>query len=177
MVELLSVQQLAEERRRDFERQVVITILNRTGKLYQLAEWKTALAAQGLDVRLTLAYFFERYPGFPIHLGAVVLPDHNPIEWTDFFNRFTLTPYFLAYQRWREEHDLDDTRVPLGIVFTTPHVAMVLHTWTGRRRRDTPHLVRTLGRPAVTFTLETLASMLRAIGPDWANNEKELETT
>lgn len=176
MAELPSAQQRAEERRRDFERQVVIQILTHTGMLYLLSEWKAALVQQRRDDRLTLAYFYERYPQFPIRLGAVLLPDRSHVEWTDFFNRFTRTAYFRAYQRWREEHNLNDVRDPLGIVFNSPHVTTVLHTWNGRRAPGTTRLVRTLGRPSVTFTLETLASMLRAIGPDWANNNK-LETT
>ena len=148
----------ADDRRCDFERHVVVQILKRARE--------PILPTTGESINLT--WFRERYPRFPIRLGAGLLSGREPFPWEDFFKRFTKTPCFLAYQQWRSAENLDDSRERVGVVFNCHCTLVVLHNWNGPRKVETCRLVRAIGTPRVRFAIEPLEWLLAAIGADWA---------
>jgi hypothetical protein len=157
-----------DDRDRDFERHVVMRVIKHAaGTLPAVDPRRARLVVPTGSEPVTLTWFRETYPRFPIRLGAVLLPSREPLPWEDFFRRFTKTAYFVAYQRWCAAETLDDRRDRVGIAFNCQGMAVVLHNWDGPRKVDTCRLVHAIGRPPVTLVVEPLERLLTAIGFNW----------
>ena len=162
-----------ESRRQDFEQRVVYEILWRAGIHGQVRQLKAEKATQTGSPRLTLEWFRTRFPGFPIRLGAALLPDGTSPPWIDVFERFTTTPLFLAYQQWRDDQQVDDHVEQVGLVFNMGAVTFVLHNLVGTEKPRGMRVVRTLGCPPVTFVIEEFRVLLGSIGDSWAQETSE----
>ncbi len=157
--------QLREARRRDFEQQIVTKILYHAGVVYMLRDLKTDCSEVTGSPQLTLDWFHDRFPDFPVRLGAVAIPKLE-IEWTDVFQRFTATRFFQAYRDWRSGRGHDDRREHVGIVFNTTGLTFVLHNHPSHPTGRTCRVVRSLGDPPVRFVLELFESMLESVCED-----------
>jgi hypothetical protein len=159
---------IRESQRQDFEQQVVYRVLRRAGLIGRLRALKDELESRSGSRRLTLKWLSERYPGFPLRLGAVLLPDGAEVRCGDVFMRFTNTAFFQSYKRWLEEQGLDDRRDHVGVVFNVIGTTFVLNNLPGDQPKGSSRLVRVVGKPPVTLYLEALEGMLCRIGPGWA---------
>ena len=156
-----------ESRRRDFEQKVVYKLLSHAGVLGQIRQFKAEQLAEAGSPQLTLEWFRKRFPGFPIRLGATLLSDSKSPPWTDVFQCFTATAFFRAYQRWREDRQIDDHREHAGLVFNLDSVTFVLHNLAGTAKPSRMRVVRTLGQPPVTFVIEEFNALLGCVGDSW----------
>ncbi len=162
-----------ESRRQDFEQRVVYKILWRADVLGQVRQFKAETTAQTGSPQLTLEWFRARFPGFPIRLGAALLPDGKSPPWTDVFQRFTATALFQAYQQWRNDQQIDDHGEQVGLVFNLDAVTFVLHNLAATAKPRGMRVVRVLGQPPVTFVIEKLGVLLGSIGDSWAQGSNE----
>ncbi len=157
-----------ESRRQDFEQRVVYKILFHAGILGRIRQFKEERLEQTGSSRLTLEWFRERFPDFPIRLGAALLLDSKSPPWTDVFRRFTRSPFFQAYQQWREDQQIDDRREPAGLVFNLDATTFVLHNFAGTAKPSHKRAIRVIGQPPVTFVIEELSALLGCVGDSWA---------
>ena len=162
----MSESELAEFRRRDFEQQVVCKILRAGGVLHRLREFRDEQYEVSGCRQLSLKWFGEQFPRFPLRLGATLLAE-APL-WPELFLHFTTLPFFKAYCEWRDAEGLNDRGPPLGLVFNLEAVTLVLHTYSDAPSRPNRRLTRLIGRPPVEFQLEPLEFLLQGIGKDWA---------
>jgi hypothetical protein len=159
-----------ENRRQDFTQKVVYKLLSHGRVLGRVRQFKAEKLAQTGSSQLTLPWFHRRFPGFPVRLGATLVPNSKSPPWPDLFQRFTKTDFFRAYQQWREEQEIDDHRENAGLVFNLDTVTFVLHNLTGTAKPSRMRAVRILGQPPVTFVIEEFSALLGSIGNSWAQD-------
>ena len=85
-------------RQRDFEQQVVCKILRHASLIGQIRELKKEHASQFGSGKLTLEWLRQRYPGFPLYLGAPPVPKDILMNWGDLYYRFMAMSLFRMYK-------------------------------------------------------------------------------
>jgi hypothetical protein len=159
---------LTEFERRDFEQQVVCKVLRSGGAIGRLKSFTQEHQRLHQTPQLSLAWFRDRYPQFPVRLHAVLFAEKPP-DWIDMFQHFTTTTVFAAYRRWRQAENLDDRRETLGLVFNLDGITFVLHNHQAAMEVPGRRFIRLLGDPPVTFAFEEFETLLRCIGRSWAS--------
>lgn len=168
-----------EVRQATFEESAVKRLLAVAGVKYNLTASRGEAASIGSDHALSFPWFHDRYPRFPVRMGASKLAYMHWIEVPDLFGRgFTKTKFFREYLLFLQQAGLDDTRERVGLVFNWPDIGMmVLHNYPVEQQ-NTPdpdlrtergtRIVRPFGNPLVIYVIETVTDFLANIGNDWA---------
>ncbi len=125
---------LQESRRADFEQQVVYKCLRAGGVIGQIRQFKAEQLELSGSPQLNLHWFRERYPAFPLRLGAVLLTEAAP-PWLDLFSRFTRTGFFTAYGQWCKREGIDDHKETAGLVSNMDGVTFVLNNYQAAAER------------------------------------------
>jgi hypothetical protein len=162
-----------ESRRQDFEQKMVYNVLLSGGVFRQVRQFKAEQLEQTGSSQLTLEWLRQRFPDFPIRLGATLLPDSKSPPWIDIFEKFTTTAFFRAYRQWCKDQKIDDHREHVGLVFNLDATSLVLHNLVDTAKPSRVQVVRTLGKPPVTFVIEELGVLLGRIGDGWAQKMTE----
>lgn len=127
---------------------------------------------------LNFRWFNASYK-FPVRLGSAQLPNLHKLLVGDLFGHFTTLPQFKAFERLCEDLNADPAQDRVGLVFNWGGIGVgtvILHNYPVRlSERANLHfergtrIVRTLGRPPITYVMEDLQDFVAFIGSDWAH--------
>jgi hypothetical protein len=125
----------------------------------------TVEAKQSTEARaLSLPFFLNRYPSFPIWLGIRSVPWQRDV-FGSLYKRFTAIPCYVAWESVEETKHEDDGR-PVGCVFTWPGFGVCcIHQYTPSILNDKEGfwISRTIKKGR--FIIEPLSQLLATI--DW----------
>jgi hypothetical protein len=153
------------------EELIVLRILRSLSNARLAVRYRDELRKQSASGRLTLSLLYQRFPHFPMKLGAVVVNEEPPPKPVDLVKRFTRTPYFRAYAKWIAENDIDESTRDSGVVICTNGSTLVLHNRRDIFRIRGAQMLRQVGHPPITLVLESFDSLLVSIGTDWAHTK------
>jgi hypothetical protein len=172
-----------ETQRQDTFEDAVVAQLLRTGGLgAQIGRLRQESSEVQRGAKLTLPWFNQRFPRFPVRLGARKLANIHKVQLGELFGPgFMKTPMMRAYVDLQVDMDASDADERIGLVFAWPHIptagTMVLHNYpievaevpdpSLRYERNT-RIVRPYGNPPVVYVIDPLKEFLFSIGTDWA---------
>lgn len=122
---------------------------------------------------LTFDWFHERYPSFPVKLGAMPIPFVHHITMRELFDGFLKSRVFKAYKEFIVQGSHDDTQTLVAFGFKEVRRRMVLHNYprtydieqAQEAHNQGTRIVHQFGE--VTYTIEPLKNFIGAIGCRW----------
>lgn len=165
-----------EDRQACFEERVVKQILRTIGVEISTAKAE-ALRRYGSSA-LTIMWFAEEYPMFPVKLDAEKLPWVFGIEVHQLFGRKSdRNPWLRAFTRAAARYSWDDfRREPCGLVFHAPKAegagSMIFRNHLGKddpaeQICHEPRIIGRFGKPPMFWVIQSLSSFLEELGTDW----------
>jgi len=134
--------------------------------------------------KLDFAWFTEQYPHFPIVLGAAKLKftSGHHIGWTELMGKgFLRQPWIKEYEHLLATLECNPLVDRVALAFNAPHAdqsyVMVLHNQPIQAQnvmdpefREEPEtrIIRPIGRPRMTYVLESFNSFMQTVGTEWA---------
>jgi len=176
-----TLQEAGVDRRGAFEERVVRRILKDSGLVVNFAEAKRGLVDRGEADTLTLSWFNEHYPEFPMTLVAQKIPYTHRATLADLYGRkrFQALPWWKEYQEQAAQTGVDIVTDKLALVFNLPHAQdaflMVLHNQpsvsvsiAAEQREDPyPRTIFPIGKTGVTAVLESFPGFMMTVGDSW----------
>ncbi len=148
-------------RQQDLEKKVVWGIVAAAGELKGLEQFQRDWFERSGQPRLTSDWIRFHYPKFPLRIVVRRFTEDPLPLWPDVFTRFTKTPIFMAYKKWRSENDLDDCHNRLGMVFNAGPELMMLTDSDEEIAR--PKMVRQIGHPPVALSIVVFKAYLQQL--------------
>jgi hypothetical protein len=175
---------LRETQRNAFEERIIKKILGDANVDYHLATARhEASLMNGGDRLLTFDWFQEKYPMYPVRLGAAKIPRTHEITCGHLFGHgFTKLPFYKEFINFLDQADIDMNSERAALVFNWTGIkaggsAMVIHNYptSSHIRQEDPDLrlergtriVRPFGYPPVVYVIESLNDFLLSVGKDW----------
>lgn len=157
-----------KEKEENYEERIATMLLRRFDLNHKMQDLRKQCEERTGDDRLSLTWFYENYPTFPVLLAARRLAGIHQLSVDELFRCFTKTKIFRSYLEWFEEQEPGFSGC-VGVAFNWPGLGtMVMHDYASSNILESEDalFVRMLSNGRVC-TLERWRSFIKKMSSIW----------